>query len=455
MLPTQQSAHLPHLGIPDGNGAPTKKPRVDLELETPEDMNAETSTYSIGEHQGDDDPTPFTVVTYRKNRPAGIPVIFKPVVPGSSFWRGNPNRIAQEILTAAQENVQSHRITKDGSVAVTMPSLESANKLLGLSNIAGIDVTTSVPQSYSRNEGKIKDVPLEYTDSELLEYLKDGGVISVRRQIAYAPQSNGNIQASFRSSVILQFRVDCPMPNRVVLGFTSHPVEEYFSPPVRCFRCQRHGHLAANCRGPQRCKICSGEHDFKECTSRRDPKCANCSGPHAASYAGCPRRRAATAVRKHDILHGRAPQRRLPPPNPDAVRPPSTMPSQRPPRVTPQRTTTLATTRSNTQDIMRSQVAARALDPVIPMAPKVPSAVPSVPCTSNDALAASATFPPVTSNQAPKNVGWEQILIPLLFAALKAILRVVPQATDIPEVSTLLSMEPLVTRLSISGSHSS
>lgn len=83
----------------------------------------------------------------------------------------NPNRNAQEILAAAQEKVQFHKISKDGSLIVTVASPESFNKLSDLSSVATIDVATSVPQSYSRNIGTINDVPLDYADAELLEYL--------------------------------------------------------------------------------------------------------------------------------------------------------------------------------------------------------------------------------------------------------------------------------------------
>lgn len=39
-----------------------------------------------------DDKNPFTLVTYRKNRPNGIPVVFKPLQAGASFWKVNPKR---------------------------------------------------------------------------------------------------------------------------------------------------------------------------------------------------------------------------------------------------------------------------------------------------------------------------------------------------------------------------
>ncbi|CAN8005827.1 unnamed protein product [Ixodes pacificus] len=113
-------------------------------------------------------------------------------------------------------------------MTVSVASLQSANRLLAVTSLSAIEVTTSVPNSYSRNLGKIKGVPLEYSDDELLEYLKDFGVISVQRQVSYRRQDDGNTVSRKTESVLLHFRPDRAMPQRILLGFTSHPVDEYF-----------------------------------------------------------------------------------------------------------------------------------------------------------------------------------------------------------------------------------
>lgn len=116
--------------------------------------------------------------------------------------------------------------------------------------------------------------------------------MSLERQVLFAPRTSGNIQATFQEAVILQFRDDCPMLQRVVFGFTGPTVDKYFGLCQRCYRYQRH--IAKNCRNPQRCKACSDQHYYKECACRRDPRCANCGGAHGASYSSYRRRRAAT-----------------------------------------------------------------------------------------------------------------------------------------------------------------
>ena len=59
---------------------------------------------------------------------------------------------------------------------------------------------------------------------------------------------------------------------------------------MRCYNCQCFGHSAKTCRSKQKCLICRGNHTHKGCPSKesRKPTCANCNGPHVASYKGCP-----------------------------------------------------------------------------------------------------------------------------------------------------------------------
>ncbi|KAG0437500.1 hypothetical protein HPB47_017417 [Ixodes persulcatus] len=59
---------------------------------------AATSTYSLQESMDDnDDDASFTIVSYKKNRPAGIPILFHPTSQETSFWKVNPNVLAREV----------------------------------------------------------------------------------------------------------------------------------------------------------------------------------------------------------------------------------------------------------------------------------------------------------------------------------------------------------------------
>ncbi|KAH7982621.1 hypothetical protein HPB52_006173 [Rhipicephalus sanguineus] len=119
------------------------------------------------------DQTAFTVVSYKKKRAAGVPVIFKPTQPDRNFWKVKPNLLASAVVTTAQEKVLSHRLNKDDSLMVTTSSVPAANRLLAVTDLAGIAVEARVPYSYSATYGRIQDVPVEYSDDDLKEYLTE------------------------------------------------------------------------------------------------------------------------------------------------------------------------------------------------------------------------------------------------------------------------------------------
>ena len=53
-------------------------------------------------------------------------------------------------------------------------------------------------------------------------------------------------------TVLVEFEGEC-VPKKVFLGFMSYPVRVYVPKPLRCFNCQRFGHIAKNCKEKRRC----------------------------------------------------------------------------------------------------------------------------------------------------------------------------------------------------------
>ena len=75
-------------------------------------------------------------------------------------------------------------------------------------------------------------------------------------------------------------------PEKVFIGMMSYVAHPYVRAPLRCFRCQRLGHMASGCTASIRCLVCAGEHDKEVCTTLVK-RCANCNGPHAANSKEC------------------------------------------------------------------------------------------------------------------------------------------------------------------------
>ena len=107
-------------------------------------------------------------------------------------------------------------------------------------------------------------------------------------------KKDGRVLPIFRLEINDPTETEALISQNLVCQVTSivYEVEEFRSPVsvTQCCNCQSFGHSAKNCRSKQKCLICGENHSHKECSNRetRKPRCANCKGPHVASYRGCP-----------------------------------------------------------------------------------------------------------------------------------------------------------------------
>ncbi|KAL1484801.1 hypothetical protein MTO96_032393 [Rhipicephalus appendiculatus] len=149
------------------------------------------------ENTDDMDQASFTVVSYKKKRGNGVPVVFRPTMEEGSLWKVNPNIVASGVVTSAQEKVLNHRLNEDGSLTVTVSTLPAANRLLTVTELAGVAVEARVPYSFTANYGKIQDVSLSYSNEELQDYLRDHGVVSARRLTTFTPEDGGKVKEPY------------------------------------------------------------------------------------------------------------------------------------------------------------------------------------------------------------------------------------------------------------------
>ena len=105
--------------------------------------------------------------------------------------------------------------------------------------------------------------------------------------------------------VIITYKADQEFPTSIGVWGIRKRVSQYLPQPVQCFKCQRFGHRALECRGKERCMICAGAHSNKDCTSRGDmdtTKCINCGKNHTANSKECLIRQKRTLILKKAIL---------------------------------------------------------------------------------------------------------------------------------------------------------
>ena len=88
------------------------------------------------------------------------------------------------------------------------------------------------------------------------------------------------------------------------IGYLSYAVKPYVLPPLRCFKCQKYGHVAALCKGKLGCGRCAGEHGYGKCEKGAKLKCCNCGGEHSSAYRGCEAHKRAAEVQKIKVSQG-------------------------------------------------------------------------------------------------------------------------------------------------------
>ena len=162
----------------------------------------------------------------------------------------------------------------------------------------GQNVRVSLPKAYQTTEQKkkclvVKGVPTDLTDEEFKEFL-DLNKISYAKAERYKSKRDGRILPMFQLEISDPAEAEALLSQNLMCNVTGivYKVEEFRQPvSVRqCFNCQCFGHSAQNCKSKQKCVICGENHSLKGCPKKeaKQPKCANCSGPHVASYKGCP-----------------------------------------------------------------------------------------------------------------------------------------------------------------------
>jgi hypothetical protein len=174
-------------------------------------------------------------------------------------------------------DVMHASILQNGMIYIICQSARHQDKLLKIKNVLGKGVEVFNRQISTEVKGVVYNVSLKMSEQELLSCMKGANVTAAKRM---GKGENGR----GTTPVLLTFKDDV-VPKRVILGYMSCPVREYERPPLRCFKCQRHGDVQAVCRGKQRCGRCSKDHDGKQCNE--PVKCGNCGGDHPASFRGC------------------------------------------------------------------------------------------------------------------------------------------------------------------------
>ena len=226
-----------------------------------------------------------------------IPVILSGIDEKFKTWRSVMGELRQHHpsfkISQVKELAKGDLVVGDSVQDVVILQSESKMKAA-----LGKNVKISLPKAYQINQKQskclaIKGVPTDLTEAEFQEFF-DLNKISYAKAERLKCQKDGRVLPIFQLEISDPAEAEALLSQNLMCNVTGvvYKVEEFRQPvSVRqCFNCQSFGHSAKNCRSKPKCVFCGESHSHKGCPKKeaKQPKCANCSGPHVASYKGCP-----------------------------------------------------------------------------------------------------------------------------------------------------------------------
>lgn len=177
--------------------------------------------------------------------------------------------------------IECVKTLRDGKMMLYCKDRKQQKKALEMKTLGGHKVVCSIPEEKIWIRGVISGIPIDVSTEEIKSNISGAAVKDVKRLRCVR-----NNERTDSLSVMITFDEN-KLPDRVYVGYLSYYVRPYVPPPIRCFKCQKFGHIAAACRGKQRCARCGGEHEYGKCGQGIKPRCCNCGGEHSAGYGGC------------------------------------------------------------------------------------------------------------------------------------------------------------------------
>ena len=183
-------------------------------------------------------------------------------------------------------DVSRQRRLSAGKWLIYVKSVESQNKLVATSDLAGIKVKCEIP---SRNAiGVIKPVPLSIN----MEQIK---ISCPTVKDAFRLKNKDGVESNAIKIVFKQNQ----LPNEIKVGNEIRSRSTFVEPVLRCSKCQKLNHKKSSCRSKECiCPRCGKTaHDSNDPTNNiklcqvppEKRYCVNCkSTGHSAAWKGCP-----------------------------------------------------------------------------------------------------------------------------------------------------------------------
>lgn len=120
-------------------------------------------------------------------------------------------------------------------------AVRRVQQILKMKTLNEVQTKSPVPGANRKVRGVISGAPLDIGTEDMKKEMKGDRVTAVKR---LPTRYQGKLVDSL--SVLLQFEGD--VPQKVMIGCMCFNVREFVAQPLRCFKCQRIGHVADQCK---------------------------------------------------------------------------------------------------------------------------------------------------------------------------------------------------------------
>ncbi|XP_077972721.1 uncharacterized protein LOC144427410 [Styela clava] len=174
-------------------------------------------------------------------------VLIKATKAGRQLRSYNPLVVSDSLKKLIGE-CESTRPLPSGDLLVKCVTTKQFSALIACNNLG--NASTSIPVKTEKYLSRdfsaqcvIKHVPEDLTDNEIACFLAKFRVVQAKR--LKRKTSSG---FELCSTVLLNFSTNI-VPSTVEIGYLRFKTHEYNPPPIRCFNCNRYGHIGKHCRG--------------------------------------------------------------------------------------------------------------------------------------------------------------------------------------------------------------
>ena len=174
---------------------------------------------------------------------------------------------------------------KNKTLLVETNRKSQTENLLKIKSFFNLKVNVSEHNSLNSSKGIIRDRMLKgESEDSIVEYLRPQGVTGCKR---FKIKKDGK---TVETNTLLWTFNRVNVPKSLKIFYRVVPVDVYVPNPLRCFNCQRFGHLENNCSEDPGsvCENCGADGHAHQTNQCKNPtKCINCGKDHSPKSNIC------------------------------------------------------------------------------------------------------------------------------------------------------------------------